>query len=36
MAMLEDYVDAMLVIEEPFAAAPAIEEESLQLRVASL
>ena len=36
MAMLEDYVDTMLAMDDPRPGSPWIEEESIQLRVASL
>jgi hypothetical protein len=36
MAMLEDYVDGMLALDEPLPLDPVIEEAEIQLRVASL
>jgi hypothetical protein len=36
MAILEDYVDSMMALDEPLPQGPRIEEEELQLRVASL
>ena len=36
MAMLEDYVDTMLAMDDPRPGSPSAEEESIQLRVASL
>ncbi|MFY9615805.1 MAG: hypothetical protein WAT58_10450 [Candidatus Dormiibacterota bacterium] len=36
MAMLEDYVDAMLSLDDPLPGSAQIEEADLKLRVASL
>jgi hypothetical protein len=36
MAMLEDYVDIMMAMDEPLPGSPRVEEDELRLRVASL